>query len=105
MSSAPLCLCAFVVLGGLALQLAADLEPVRVGERDDGMDRLASGALFQVQGTLGQVTTQADAHGNWTVTLTQDAPVRGADLTISATAVDQSNRRSQPTTVAVKQGG
>jgi hypothetical protein len=62
-------------------------------------------ALFQVQGTLGQVTTQADAQGNWSVTLNQDAPVRGADLTISATAVDQANRQSQPTTVTVKQGG
>lgn len=61
--------------------------------------------VFDLRGTLGQITTTADASGNWSVTFNQGAPVPGADITINATAIDPLSRPSQPTVVTVKQGG
>jgi len=60
--------------------------------------------LFDVRGTLGQRTATADASGTWTVTFTQGAPVTDAEITITATAIDQLNRRSQDTVIKVRQG-
>jgi hypothetical protein len=60
--------------------------------------------LFELQGTLGQATTTADAQGNWAVTFSQNAPAVGVDLEVNATAVDPLNRRSEPATVKLKQG-
>lgn len=60
--------------------------------------------VFDITGTLGQLTTTADASGNWSVTFNQDAPVVDADITINATAIDPLSRPSQPAVVKVKQG-
>ncbi|MDR7545347.1 MAG: copper amine oxidase N-terminal domain-containing protein, partial [Armatimonadota bacterium] len=53
--------------------------------------------LFDVRGTMGQQTATADASGTWTVTFNQNAPVTDAEITITATAIDQLNRRSRET--------
>lgn len=60
--------------------------------------------FFEVRGTLGQVTTTADASGNWSATFNQGAPFADAEVTITATAIDPLNRRSQPVSVNVRQG-
>ncbi len=60
--------------------------------------------LFDIRGTLGQVTTTADASGNWSVTFNQGAPVTDAEITINATAVDPLSRLSQPAVITVRQG-
>ncbi len=68
------------------------------------LDYSAKVVVFDLRGTLGQVTTTADASGNWSVTFNQDAPVADADITINATAIDPLSRPSQPAVVTVKQG-
>jgi len=54
-------------------------------------------------GTLGEFTTVADTSGRWAVTINRDAPA-GADVTITATAMDQlSGQRSESTVIIVRQ--
>jgi len=54
--------------------------------------------LFPVQGTLGTQTVTADQNGNWTATFTQSPPVRGVNVTISATLVDNTGAARSPST-------
>jgi hypothetical protein len=54
--------------------------------------------LFPIQGTLGTQTVTADANGNWSATFTQAPPVRGVNVTISATLVDYTGAARSPST-------
>jgi hypothetical protein len=68
------------------------------------VDYRGSLLLFNLEGTYGQIATTADGNGNWQVTINQSIRVQGAELTIIAWAVDSAGRRSQGTTVRVRQG-
>lgn len=60
--------------------------------------------VFGLQGTYGEVTSTADAAGNWQVTINQSIRVADAELTIIARAIDPAGRRSEPTIIKVSQG-
>jgi hypothetical protein len=54
--------------------------------------------LFNVHGTLGTQTVQADPNGNWSATFTQASPVRNVTVTISAVLVDYNGTARSPAT-------
>ena len=59
--------------------------------------------LFNVRGTYGEVSTTADAAGNWQVSLNPSIRIPNARLTITARAVDPVGRESAPAQVQVIQ--
>jgi hypothetical protein len=61
-------------------------------------DYAGSVILINVHGTLGTQTVTADANGNWSATFTQAPPVRGVNVTISATLVDYTGAARSPST-------
>jgi hypothetical protein len=54
--------------------------------------------ILNVHGALGTQTVRTDAYGNWSATFNQNPPVRGANVTINATLVDNSGAARSPTT-------
>ncbi|MGH2437558.1 MAG: hypothetical protein ACRDFA_11250, partial [bacterium] len=60
-------------------------------------------AIVTLQGRYGEVSTTADASGNWQVSINPAVRIPGAQLTISAVAIDPAGRRSTPTAVRVTQ--
>ncbi len=44
--------------------------------------------VFSLKGTYGQVTTIADAAGDWTVRINETVRISNAELTITAVAID-----------------
>lgn len=60
-------------------------------------------AIVALQGRYGEVSTTADASGNWQVSINPSVRIPGAQLTISAVAIDPAGRRSAPATVRVTQ--
>jgi hypothetical protein len=60
--------------------------------------------LFPVSGTYGEVTTTADASGNWQVSIRPSVRVPNATLTITAQAEDPLGREANPITVQATQG-
>lgn len=67
------------------------------------IDYRATVVLFALQGTYGEVNTTAEASGNWQVSVNPSVRIPGAQLTISAVAIDPVGRRSTPATVRVTQ--
>jgi len=67
------------------------------------IDYRATVVLFSLQGTYGEVSTTADASGNWQVSINPSVRISGAQLTISAVAIDPAGRRSTPAAVRVTQ--
>lgn len=61
-------------------------------------DYTANVLLFPVQGSLGTHTVTADANGYWAAAFNQSPPVRGANVTITATLVDNSGAARSPST-------
>ena len=55
------------------------------------------------QGTYGEVTVTADRAGNWQVIINPSTRLPGAELTITARAVDAAGRSSEPVVVIVTQ--
>ncbi|MGQ0548829.1 MAG: stalk domain-containing protein [Armatimonadota bacterium] len=62
------------------------------------VDYQGSLLVFSLRGTYGQATTTADASGNWSVTFNDPIRIPNAELTITAVAIDQAGRRSEPAT-------
>jgi len=60
--------------------------------------------LFPVSGSYGEVTTTADASGNWRVSIQPSLRIPNATLTITVRAVDPLGREATPATVQVTQG-
>lgn len=67
------------------------------------IDYAASVLLISLRGTYGEISTTADAQGNWQVSINPSVRIPGAQLTISAVAIDPAGRRSPPATVRVTQ--
>ncbi len=63
------------------------------------VDYQGSVLVFSLRGTYGQTTTTADASGNWSVTFNETIRIPNAELTITAVAIDQAGRRSEPATM------
>lgn len=63
------------------------------------VDYQGSVLVFNLRGTYGQATTTADASGNWSVTFSEAIRIPNAELTITAVAIDQAGRRSEPATM------
>ena len=61
-------------------------------------DYTATVLLFPVQGSLGTQTVTAGANGYWAATFAQNPPVRGANVTITATLVDNNGAARSPST-------
>ncbi len=59
--------------------------------------------LFNVRGTYGEVTTVADAGGNWQVSINPSVRIPNARVTITAVAIDAAGRSSTATAVEVTQ--
>jgi hypothetical protein len=57
-----------------------------------------------VSGSYGEVTTTADASGNWRVSIQPSLRIPNATLTITVRAVDPLGREATPATVQVTQG-
>jgi len=55
------------------------------------------------RGTYGEVTVTADRAGNWQVIISPSTRLPGAELTITARAVDAAGRSSEPAVVIVTQ--
>jgi hypothetical protein len=75
----------------------------RVVVRVDYRSEVEAVAIVTLQGTYGEVSTTADASGNWQVTINPAVRIPGAQLTITAVAIDPAGRRSVPATVRVTQ--
>lgn len=59
--------------------------------------------FFSVRGTYGQVSTTADAAGNWQISINPSPRIPNATLTITAVAVDSAGRQSASSQVQVTQ--
>ena len=60
-------------------------------------------AFIPVSGTYGEITTTADAAGNWRASVQPTVRIPNAKLTITVRAVDPLGREATPTTVQVTQ--
>lgn len=67
------------------------------------IDYEATVVLISIRGTYGEVSTAADASGNWQVSINPSIRIPNAQLTITAVAIDAAGRRSPPATVRVTQ--
>lgn len=67
------------------------------------VDYQGSILLFRVQGTYGEVSTTADAGGNWQVSISPSIRIPGATLTITARAIDPAGNESASSQVQVTQ--
>lgn len=54
--------------------------------------------VFSLKGTYRQVTTTADAAGDWMVRINETVRISNAELTITAVAIDPLGRRSEAVT-------
>jgi hypothetical protein len=75
----------------------------RVVVRVDYRSEIEAVAIVTLQGTYGEVSTTADASGNWQISINPAVRIPGAQLTITAVAIDPAGRRSAPATVRVTQ--
>lgn len=83
-----------IVVRGIAL--AGSRVIVRV-------DYQAQLLVFPIRGTYGEVSTTADAAGNWQVSINPTIRIPNAQLTITARSIDPVGRESAPAQVQVTQ--